>query len=182
MQEDKISYVLAGKNLLSSAAAGGAITNTAEVLGTQIARVEEFGISHNPESFVTYGFDKYFTDSKRNVVLKLSGSGQQESLEVISEIGMRSFFRDMFTTGFQTQKLGGFDPYMNEFVLSSNSLAIPVAVVPVSCGATYIKTKCNRCIILYGKSLGNAQGSVVFDFNVTGTVNLQVVYNSAICN
>ena len=177
LQEDKISYVLAGKNLLSSAAAGGAITNTAEVLGTQIARVEEFGISHNPESFVTYGFDKYFTDSKRNVVLKLSGSGQQESLEVISEIGMRSFFRDMFTTSFQTQKLGGFDPYMNEFVLSSNSLAIPVTVVPVSCGSTLSRQNVTDASS-YTVSLGNAQGSVVFDFNVTGTVNLQVVYNS----
>ncbi len=177
LQEDKISYVLAGKNLLSSAAAGGAITNTAEVLGTQIARVEEFGISNNPESFVTYGFDKYFTDSKRNVVLKLSGSGQQESLEVISEIGMRSFFRDMFTTGFQTQKLGGFDPYMNEFVLSSNSLAIPVAVVPISCGATISRQNVTDASS-YTLSLGNAQGSVVFNFDVTGTVNLQVVYNS----
>ena len=178
LQEDKISYVLAGKNLLSSAAAGGAITNTAEVLGTQIARVEEFGISNNPESFVTYGFDKYFTDSKRNVVLKLSGSGQQESLEVISEIGMRSFFRDMFTTGFQTQKLGGFDPYMNEFVLSSNSLAIPVAVVPISCGATISRQNVTDASS-YTLSLGNAQGSVVFNFDVTGTVNLQVVYNSS---
>ena len=40
LQEDKISYVLAGKNLLSDAAAGSAITSVPEVLGTQIARVE----------------------------------------------------------------------------------------------------------------------------------------------
>ena len=36
LQEDKISYVLAGKNLLSDAAVGGAITSVPEVLGTQI--------------------------------------------------------------------------------------------------------------------------------------------------
>jgi hypothetical protein len=41
LQEDKISYVLSGKNLLSDAAAGSAITSVPEVLGTQIARVEE---------------------------------------------------------------------------------------------------------------------------------------------
>jgi hypothetical protein len=178
LQEDKISYVLAGKNLLSSAAAGGAITNTAEVLGSQIARVEEFGISHNPESFVTYGFDKYFTDAKRNVVLKLTGNGPKEQLQIVSEIGMRSFFRDMFTTGFQTQKLGGFDPYMNEFVLSSNNLAIPVAVVPVSCGSNLSRQNVTDASS-YTLNLGNSQGSVVFDFNVSGTVNLQVVWNSA---
>ena len=60
LQEDKISYVLAGKNLLSDAAAGSAITSVPEVLGTQIARVEEYGISQNPESFVQYGFNKFF--------------------------------------------------------------------------------------------------------------------------
>tara|TARA_R110000764_G_scaffold31459_4_gene71956 strand:- start:2901 stop:7736 length:4836 start_codon:yes stop_codon:yes gene_type:complete len=178
LQEDKISYVLAGKNLLSSASAGGAITNTAEVLGTQIARVEEFGISHNPESFVTYGFDKYFTDAKRNVVLKLTGNGPSEQLAVISETGMRSFFRNMFTTGFQTQKLGGFDPYMNEFVLSSNSLSIPVAVVPVNCGSNLSRQGVTDASS-YTLILGNAQGSVVFDFNIAGTVNLQVVWDGA---
>ena len=40
LQEDKISNVLVGKNLLSDAAGGGAITATPEVLGTQIARTE----------------------------------------------------------------------------------------------------------------------------------------------
>jgi hypothetical protein len=177
LQEDKISYVLAGKNLLSSAAAGGAITNTAEVLGTQIARIEEFGISNNPESFVSYGFDKYFTDSKRNVVLRLQGNGQSEQLTVISETGMRGFFRDLFTSDFGTQKLGGYDPYMNEYVLSSNSTAIPTAIVPISCGSTIARQNVTDASS-YTLNLGTTQGSVVFTFQVTGTVNLSVVWNS----
>ena len=37
LQEDRISYVLAGKNLLSDATGGGAVTSIPEVLGTQIA-------------------------------------------------------------------------------------------------------------------------------------------------
>ena len=41
LQEDKISYVLAGKNLLSDAGAGRALTAVPEVLGTQIARTEK---------------------------------------------------------------------------------------------------------------------------------------------
>ena len=44
-----------------------------DVLGTQIARIEEYGIGSNPESFACYGYEKYFTDSKRGVVIQLKG-------------------------------------------------------------------------------------------------------------
>jgi len=121
LQEDKISYVLAGKNLLSDAAAGGAITSVPEVLGTQIARGEKYGITFNPESYVQWGYDRFFTDSKRGAVIQLKGaSSSSDQLKVVSEQGMRTWFRDEFTTTFNKQKLGGFDPYMNEYVLSTN--------------------------------------------------------------
>jgi hypothetical protein len=137
LQEDKISYVQSGKNILSDAAGASAITSVPEVLGQQIARVEEYGISQNPESFVQYGFNKFFTDSKRGALIQLRGSGQSEQLSVISEIGMRSFFRDLFFIGSgNTQKLGAFDPYMNEFVLSSNEIALPTEPVVYNCGVT----------------------------------------------
>mgnify|MGYP001385027125 CR=1 FL=1 len=48
LQEDKISYVQQGKDLLSDAVGGGAVVSTPEVLGKQIARIEEYGISFNP--------------------------------------------------------------------------------------------------------------------------------------
>ena len=101
LQEDKISYVLVGKNLLSDAAAGGAITSIPEVLGTQLARIEEYGISNNPESFAVYGFDVYFTDAKRSSVINLKGgSAKSDKLSVISQVGMRSWFRDLFLKSF----------------------------------------------------------------------------------
>ena len=55
LQEDKVSYVLAGKNLLSDSVGGGDVASIPEVLGTQIARMEEYGISKNPESYARYG-------------------------------------------------------------------------------------------------------------------------------
>ena len=135
LQEDKISSLLAGKNLLSDAAAGGAITSVPEVLGTQIARIEEYGISHNPESFSIYGAEKFFTDAKRGVVVKLLGAGgQQDRLEVISNQGMRPWFRDLFQVNFTTQKLGGYDPYMNEYVLATNGENIPESANCLFCG------------------------------------------------
>jgi hypothetical protein len=135
LQEDKISYVLQGKNLLSDAAAGSALTSVPEVLGTQIARIEEYGISNNPESFVQWGADKYFTDAKRGAVIQLKGSSaRDERLTVISEQGMRTWFRDLFIESFDTQKLGGFDPYMDEYVLSSNDILKPVDEECIDCG------------------------------------------------
>ena len=125
LQEDKISYVLAGKDLLSDAAGSQLLSSVPSVLGTQIARTEDFGISNNPESFAKFGPDKFFTDAKRGAVIRLKGSSaQSEQLTVISETGMRSWFRDLFISDFDTQKLGGFDPYMNEYVLGNNLIKV----------------------------------------------------------
>jgi hypothetical protein len=135
LQEDKISYVLASKTLLSSSAAGGAIASIPEVLGTQIARAEKYGISFNPESYVQWGFNRFFTDVKRGVVLQLMGdSYSNDQLKVVSDSGMRTWFRDEFNASFNTQKLGGFDPYMNEYVLSTNDISLPDELKCVDCG------------------------------------------------
>jgi len=137
LQEDKISYVLAGKNLLSDSTGGGVVTSVPEVLGTQIARIEEFGISNHPESFATFGQNKFFTDAKRNVVIKLTGSSaQNEILTVISNEGMRSWFRDLFAEASATQKLGGYDPYMQEYVFTTNTIVKPETELCTACGVT----------------------------------------------
>ena len=135
LQEDKISYVLAEKNLLSDASAGGIVTATPQVLGTQIARTEKYGISFNPESYVQWGFDRFFTDAKRGAVLQLKGGdSQNEQLVAISEQNMRTWFRDKFNASFNYQKLGGFDPYMNEYVLSMNDQQLPSNPQCLKCG------------------------------------------------
>lgn len=137
LQEDKISYVLAGKNLLSDSASGGAITSVPQVLGTQIARVEKYGISFNPESYVHWGYYRYFTDVKRGAVIRLTGdSSQEDRLEVLSDFDMRTWFRDEFNKSFNTQKLGGYDPYMNEYVLSTNNIKTPYKDDCIQCGQT----------------------------------------------
>jgi len=137
LQEDKISYVLAGKNLLSDASGGSALTSVPEVLGTQISRIEKYGISNNPESFTEWGADKFFTDAKRGAIIQLKGaSADSEQLGVISEVGMRGYFRDLFNDSFQMQKIGGFDPYMNEYVLSINHTLLPTEVKCYSCGVS----------------------------------------------
>ena len=135
LQEDRISYVLTNKDLISDAVGGGAITSSPTVLGKQIARIEEYGISFNPESFTAWGKNIYFTDSKRSAIIKLGGGGvQSDQIEIISDYGMRSFFRDQFETQLTTQKIGGYDPYMDEYVMSSNNTPVPVQDDTISCG------------------------------------------------
>lgn len=138
LQEDKISYVLSGKNLLSDSAAGGAITSVPEVLGTQIARTEKYGISSNPESYVQWGYDRYFTDTKRGAVIQLKGNAfSNEQLKVVSDESMSVFFRDVFKDSIDRQKLGGYDPFTNEYVLSINNILKPSPEKCQECGITF---------------------------------------------
>ena len=169
LQEDKISYVLAGKNLLSDSVGGGAIASIPEVLGTQIARTEKYGISYNAESYVQWGQDRFFTDAKRGAVIQLKGDETgQSQLKVLSESGMRTWFRDLFNESFKTQKLGGFDPYSNEYVLCSNEQAIPSIETCIDCGIirtfTIENTKGDK--INYCVDLGFAVGEVVITYNI----------------
>ena len=162
LQEDKISYVLSGKNLLSDSTGGGTVTATPVVLGTQVARLEEYGISANPESYAEYGYDKFFTDEKRGAVIKLTGgSHTSEQLEVISEYGMRSWFRDVFIAESNEFKLGGYDPYMNEYVLNTTDIELPSIVPCIDCGATYTYQNPNSPVpISFCVELGNDVGNV----------------------
>lgn len=167
LQEDKISYVLAGKNLLSDAAAGGAITSVPEVLGTQMARVEQYGISFNPESYVQKGFDRYFTDVKRGAVIQIKGNSySSDQLRVVSESGMRTWFRDKFIESMNTQKIGGFDPYMNEYVLSVNEQLIPRIQDCVDCGISQTTTVLGGATLIYCVDLGSAIGPVTINYEV----------------
>ena len=173
LQEDKISYVLAGKNLLSDAAAGGAITSVPEVLGTQIARVENYGISSNPESYAKRGADRFFTDERRGAVLQISGGAYStDQLKVISETGMRTWFRDMFNSKSNKQKLGGFDPYLNEYVLSANDKLLPSESDCLNCGVSQtISITSEAPTSTYCTKIGTQQGNVLISYNSLGATN-----------
>lgn len=118
-QEEKISSVLYGKNLLFDAAGGGQIASIPEVLGNQIAFQYENGISRNPESFAMWGEDIYCTDARRGTVIQITGNQ-------IGEItnGLQSHFRDVMTDGPNKQKLGGYDPYNKNYVLHYNDYSV----------------------------------------------------------
>ena len=170
LQEDKISYVLSSKNLISDSTGGGVIASVPEVLGNQITRTEKYGISFNPESYVQWGYDRYFTDVKRGAVIQLRGdSYSNDQLKVVSEMNMRTYFRDEFNTSFNTQKLGSFDPYMNEYVLSSNDIELPTNPQCLACGIAQTFTL---------STLPQVQGQVEYCVDLGPTIGItDITYN-----
>ena len=130
-QESKVSRALIDKDAIYSAEGGGSITNSNLVIGTIQPYAGEFGISTNPESFASYGYQKYFTDKNRNSVLRLSMDGITE----ISNNGMTDFFRDEFgildTVYGNGKAVGGYDIYTKQYVLSLQQSEQSIANPPV---------------------------------------------------
>ena len=114
-QEDKVSRALIDKDAIYSAEGNASITSTEQVMGQIVAYAGEYGISDNPESFAVYGYRKYFTDRKRNSVIRLSRDGMTE----ISDYGMHDFFRDELS-GLNTSAriIGGWDMHTKNYALS----------------------------------------------------------------
>jgi hypothetical protein len=182
LQEDRISYVLAGKDIISDSAGGGAIISVPTVLNQQIARIEEFGISFNPESFVSWGYDMFFTDTKRGAVINLRGSNRKnDEVQVVSKLGMNSWFRDTFNAQLTTQKLGGYDPYMNEYVLGTNLRTVPVLENKIPCNQTLTQVDSNT-IIEYEVVLGAIVGQVNIPYTITpgGSLSISVTWNGSV--
>lgn len=168
LQEDKIGYVMYEKNLLTDAVGGSTISSVPEVLGSHVARIENFGISIHPESYAKWGADKFFTDGKRGVLINLNGSAaKNESLSIVSEIGMMDWFRDLFRDHYNTQKIGGIDPFMKEYILSSNNTLLPADINLEPCNNL-------QNIVVY-------QGSpVVFYVDFGSLVGTSTIYHTLI--
>ena len=181
LQEDRISYVLSSKNVITDSTGGGAIASVPQVLGTQIARIEEYGISFNPESFVAWGYDMFFTDTKRGAVINLRGASKgNDQLQVVSTYGMNSWFRDQFNDQLTTQKLGGYDPYMKEYVLSTNNRSVPVPIPLVPCGQTLTQYNSSNTVE-YESLLGPVIGQVDIPYTITsGSITINITWNGVV--
>lgn len=181
LQEDRISYVLTGKNVITDSTGGGAIASVPQVLGTQIARIEEFGISFNPESFAVWGEHMFFTDAKRGSVVSLTGSSRgNDQIEIVSRYGMNSWFRDRFNATLTSQKLGAYDPYMNEYVLTINNESVPRPKSKLPCGTT-ISQLGNSGTLTYDVDLGLSIGDINLPYTITsGSITINVTWNGVV--
>ena len=115
-QELKVSRALIDKDAIYSAEGGGAVTASNLVIGVIQPYAGEFGISKNPESFASYGYQKYFSDQNNGAMLRLSLNG----IEEISVYGMRDFFKDDLNriSTSSGKAIGAYDIHNNQYVIS----------------------------------------------------------------
>ncbi|MCP4325109.1 MAG: hypothetical protein GY787_25335, partial [Alteromonadales bacterium] len=162
LQENKINRALIDKDAIYSAEGNATITSRFQVIGELIPYNGDFGISRNPESFASYGFQRYFTDKDRNSVLRLSRDGLTE----ISRYGMLDFFRDELTNLPETTDLV-IGARQNPYTITS---AIPPAP------AANITTK-NITINEPASVLSDVQKGMQFLINnLEQTINNKTVY------
>jgi len=138
-QEDKVSRALIDKDAIYSAEGNATLTSSPLVIGQVVAYAGEYGISQDPFSFAVYGYRKYFTDRKRNAVLRLSRDGITE----ISSYGMHDYFRDELSgkgifynlANYPVGRVvGGWDIHTKNYIISIQGQESPPY------GTTYFQT------------------------------------------
>jgi hypothetical protein len=113
-QEDKVSIVYYGKDLLSNVDGSTNLVSIEDVLGKQNTYQEENGISTHPESFDFEAINRYFTDVKGGTVCKLSNNGIFE----ITTQGMKNYFRKLFKENTINNIIGQYDQFNDYFILN----------------------------------------------------------------
>ena len=172
-QEDKILRIPYTKDLLFTAQGDPNVTQSTEILGTETAYAGEYGISKNPESFAQYGNAIYFTDARRAVVCRLDLNGIIE----ISQYGMTDFFEDRFRQFVNNKKLGAYDLYNKQYVLTVDET--PNTVPPrVACN-DIVYLEGITAVYTYQLELNNLGGDVILPYVITiGAANISAVFNS----
>lgn len=116
-QEEKVSWIPIDKDIIYTSEGQGISTNANVFLGDTVSYAGNYGIGDHPESFASYAGRKYFADSQKGAVLRLSRDGITE----ISNYGMRSYFRDNMTRA--SRIYGAWDAYSQDYVISLYGLA-----------------------------------------------------------
>lgn len=173
-QEDKIHRVLYNKSVLFNADGSGNVSQNQNVFGQEVPTTGEYGISTNPESFSFYGNRIWFTDAKRGVVLRLAADGLTE----ISSYGMGDYFRDYFIRSGTNRRLGGYDPYFDQYVLNMKDEAI-LQQSAFGCGTVIYKYQ-QTGTLTYTFNLSPLQSEMNLGYNVTsGSIDITVEYDGS---
>ena len=110
--EDKVLNIPANKDVLFNADGNTNLTASNRVLGVARPYAGEYGISKNPESFVSHAYRVYFTDKARGAVLRLSRDG----LTNIAQKGMTDWFKDNLANS--TTLVGGYNESKGSYNLT----------------------------------------------------------------
>ncbi len=168
-QEDKVGYVLFGKDLIRQANGDVIVAEVPEILGGYVPYAGENGVGLNPESIAWDAFRIYYVNPRRGTPIRLSIDG-------ISEInyGMVSHFRDLFIDNPNSLKLGGYDPYHKKYALTSYDDV--GGVLLLSCGNTINKIVDE--VFTYELQLNGLSGEIVLNYDVyLGNATIEAIHD-----
>jgi len=151
-QEDKVSKVLYGKDLLYNADGTSNLSSIEEVLGQLVPYSGEYGVGRDPESIAVYGNHIFFVDAKRGCVCRLGIDGITE----ISNYGMRTYFKNLFKDTINTKKVAAYDPFKDQYVVYP-STKIQAQETTILCSGSYSGTGLNGSTVVnvdFGVSIG----------------------------
>ncbi len=117
-QERKVNRAPIDKDVIFTQEGQPLNSNSRLVIGTPSAFEGNFGISRDPGSFAVYGYNKFFTDRDRSVVMQLGPNGLNE----ISNYGMIDYFRDQLSQ--EGEIVGGYDVYNKNYVCTIASSTV----------------------------------------------------------
>ena len=131
--EDKILKAVTNKDALYNADGSSQLVSSNAVVGDVTAYQGDFGISKNPESFAATPYNMYFTDAMRGQVLALSTEGVRS----ISNIGMISYFSELFNFSGGIVARGSYDERKSEYNITVEKRQIPSQYNPESSTISY---------------------------------------------
>jgi hypothetical protein len=119
IQSNKVSSVPVSRNIITTASDDQSLVAASNVLGTIKYYAGDAGCDNNPESVCAIDNNVYFANKSSREVYRFNPSN---GVQVISEAGMKSFFRKLFrqveNTGKKVKVVGGYDPDKDEYLLS----------------------------------------------------------------
>jgi len=113
LQENKLSLVPVGKNIIQYAEGSGNVAISTNVLGQARYSSGDYGCGGHPEAVLIQDNDVFFVDESRQAVMRLGG----EQLAPISEKNMSSFFEDFFKAG-HARYVSGYDPRISTYFIT----------------------------------------------------------------
>ena len=123
LQNTKASAVPVNRTIVSDASGSETVLATSKVLGVQRFYAGENGCDTNPESVALYGNTVFWANKQKGEVYKFTPSS---GVQIISDKGMKAYFRDMFSSLLENQSLtqtvrvaGGYDAEHNEYIISA---------------------------------------------------------------
>ena len=124
LQQTKVSQLPVNRTILSDVSGNDAVVATSKVLGNQRYYAGENGCDTNPESVAVVGNTIYWVNKQKAKVYKFNPAN---GITAISDIGMKSYFKDLFdglnilnkASGGNIRVVGGYDPTHDEYILSA---------------------------------------------------------------